>query len=241
MNKNKYKELSVYPKHVAFIMDGNGRWAKKRLMPRTFGHKNGCEAIVRVLRACREFGINYVSLYAFSTENWKRNEEEVSYLMTLLDEYFTKYLNNFIEGNVKVVVSGFKENLPEKVKTTIDKIVNSTKDNTGQVLNLCFNYGSQKELVRATKLIVQDVLNGNVSIDEINEDTISNNLFTAGLPDVDFMVRSSGEQRISNFLLYQIAYAELYFTKVHWPDFDKDVVYECLKEFEKRQRRFGGA
>lgn len=237
----KYKELSVYPKHIAFIMDGNGRWAKKRLMPRTFGHKNGCEAIIRVLRACRDFDINYVSLYAFSTENWSRSEEEVSYLMELISEYFTKYLNKLKEGNVKVIVSGFSDNLPSKVKDVINKVVNYTKDNTGQVLNLCFNYGSKKELVRATKLIAEDVVNGKLKIEDINEDTISNNLFTKGLPDVDLMVRSSGEQRISNFLLYQIAYAELYFTKTYWPDFDKDVVYECLKEFEKRQRRFGGA
>lgn len=237
----KYKELSVYPKHIAFIMDGNGRWAKKRLMPRTFGHKNGCEAIIRVLRACRDFNINYVSLYAFSTENWSRSEEEVSYLMELISEYFTKYLNKLKEGNVKVIVSGFSDNLPSKVKDVINKVVNYTKDNTGQVLNLCFNYGSKKELVRATKLIAEDVVNGKLKIEDINEDTISNNLFTKGLPNVDLMVRSSGEQRISNFLLYQIAYAELYFTKTYWPDFDKDVVYECLKEFEKRQRRFGGA
>ena len=237
----KYKELSVYPKQIAFIMDGNGRWAKKRLMPRTFGHKNGCEAIIRVLRACRDFDINYVSLYAFSTENWSRSEEEVSYLMELISEYFTKYLNKLKEGNVKVIVSGFSDNLPSKVKDVINKVVNYTKDNTGQVLNLCFNYGSKKELVRATKLIAEDVVNGKLKIEDINEDTISNNLFTKGLPDVDLMVRSSGEQRISNFLLYQIAYAELYFTKTYWPDFDKDVVYECLKEFEKRQRRFGGA
>ena len=239
--KKEYKELSVYPKHIAFIMDGNGRWAKKRLMPRTFGHKNGCEAIIKVLRACREFNIKYVSLYAFSTENWKRDKEEVSYLMELIDEYFVKYQEKFNEHNVKVIVSGFKENLPEKVKNTIEKVENATKDKTGQVLNICFNYGSQKELVMATKAIAKDVLEGKININDINEDTISNNLFTREMPPVDLMVRSSGEQRISNFLLYQIAYAELYFTKVHWPDFDKDIVYECLKEFESRQRRFGGA
>lgn len=239
--EKKYKELSVYPRHIAFIMDGNGRWAKKRLMPRTYGHKNGCEALIRVLRACREFNVNYVSLYAFSTENWRRSKEEVSYLMELLTEYFTKYLDKLKNENVRVIVSGFEDNLPDDVKKVINNVMSNTKDNTGQVLNLCFNYGSQKELVRATKLIAEDVLKGKIKIEDINEDTISNNLFTAGLPDVDFMVRSSGEQRISNFLLYQIAYAELYFTKTYWPDFDKDVVYECLKEFEKRQRRFGGA
>ena len=239
--KKEYKELSVYPKHIAFIMDGNGRWAKKRLMPRTFGHKNGCEAIIKVLRACREFNIKYVSLYAFSTENWKRDKEEVNYLMELIDEYFNRYQNKFDEHNVKVIVSGFKENLPEKVRKTIEKVENATKDKTGQVLNICFNYGSQKELVMATKAIAKDVLAGKINIDDINEDTISNNLFTREMPPVDLMVRSSGEQRISNFLLYQIAYAELYFTKVHWPDFNKDIVYECLKEFESRQRRFGGA
>ena len=231
--KKTYKELSVYPKQIAFIMDGNGRWAKKRLMPRTFGHKNGCEAIIRVLRACREFNINYVSLYAFSTENWKRDKEEVS--------YFTRYQEKFNEHNVRVIVSGFKDNLPENVRKTIEKVENATKDKTGQILNICFNYGSQKELVMATKAIAKDVLDGKIKIDDINEDTISNNLFTREMPPVDLMVRSSGEQRISNFLLYQIAYAELYFTKVYWPDFDKDVVYDCLKEFESRQRRFGGA
>ena len=212
--KKDYKELSVYPKHIAFIMDGNGRWAKKRMMPRSYGHKYGCEALIKVLKACRDFGVNYVSLYAFSTENWKRSEEEVNYLMTLIDEYFTKYLNRLQESNVKVIVSGFEENLPINVKNVITKITNETKNNTGQVLNLCFNYGSKQELVMATKAIANEVKNGKL--------------------------RSSGEQRISNFLLYQIAYAELYFTKVHWPDFDKDVVYECLKEFESRQRRFGG-
>lgn len=238
--KKTYKELSVYPKHIAFIMDGNGRWAKKRLMPRTYGHKNGCEAIIRVLRACRDFNINYVSLYAFSTENWRRSQEEVSYLMELLTEYFDNNKDKILKNNVKVIVSGFEENLPEKVKKIIYEVTELTKNNTGQILNLCFNYGSKKELVRATKLIAQDVLDGKININDINEETISNNLFTKDMPDVDLMVRSSGENRISNFLLYQIAYAELYFTKVYWPDFDKDVVYDCLKEFESRQRRFGG-
>lgn len=238
--KKDYKELSVYPKHIAFIMDGNGRWAKKRMMPRSYGHKYGCEALIKVLKACRDFGVNYVSLYAFSTENWKRSEEEVNYLMTLIDEYFTKYLNRLQESNVKVIVSGFEENLPINVKNVITKITNETKNNTGQVLNLCFNYGSKQELVMATKAIANEVKNGKLKIEDINETTLSNRLFTREMPDVDFLVRSSGEQRISNFLLYQIAYAELYFTKVHWPDFDKDVVYECLKEFESRQRRFGG-
>ncbi len=240
MNK-KYKELSVYPNHIAFIMDGNGRWAKKRLMPRTYGHKNGCEAIIRVLRACRDFNIKYVSLYAFSTENWRREKDEVQYLMDLITEYFDSNINKLLEHNVKVIISGFEENLPTKVKEVIKRVTELTKDKTGQVLNVCFNYGSKKELVRATKLIAKDVLDGNLKIEDINEDTISNNLFTNCMPDVDLMVRSSGEQRISNFLLYQIAYAELYFTKVYWPDFDKDVVYQCLKEFESRQRRFGGA
>ena len=238
--KKDYKELSVYPKHIAFIMDGNGRWAKKRMMPRSYGHKYGCEALIKVLKACRDFGVNYVSLYAFSTENWKRSEEEVNYLMTLIDEYFTKYLNRLQESNVKVIISGFEENLPINVKNVITKITNETKNNTGQVLNLCFNYGSKQELVMATKAIANEVKNGKLKIEDINETTISNRLFTRDMPDVDFLVRSSGEQRVSNFLLYQIAYAEFYFTKVHWPDFDKDVVYECLKEFESRQRRFGG-
>ena len=238
--KKDYKELSVYPKHIAFIMDGNGRWAKKRMMPRSYGHKYGCEALIKVLKACRDFGVNYVSLYAFSTENWKRSEEEVNYLMTLIDEYFTKYLNRLQESNVKVIVSGFEKNLPINVKNVITKITNETKNNTGQVLNLCFNYGSKQELVMATKAIANEVKNGKLKIEDINETTLSNRLFTREMPDVDFLVRSSGEQRVSNFLLYQIAYAELYFTKVHWPDFDKDVVYECLKEFESRQRRFGG-
>lgn len=238
--KKDYKELSVYPKHIAFIMDGNGRWAKKRMMPRSYGHKYGCEALIKVLKACRDFGVNYVSLYAFSTENWKRSEEEVNYLMTLIDEYFTNYLNRLQESNVRVIVSGFEENLPINVKNVITKITNETKNNTGQVLNLCFNYGSKQELVMATKAIANEVKSGKLKIEDINETTISNRLFTREMPDVDFLVRSSGEQRISNFLLYQIAYAELYFTKVYWPDFDKDVVYECLKEFESRQRRFGG-
>ena len=239
--KKNYKELSVYPKHIAFIMDGNGRWAKKRMMPRSYGHKYGCEAIIKVLKACRDFGINYVSLYAFSTENWKRSKEEVSYLMELITDYFNQYLNRLNESNVKVIISGFDENLPDFVKDIINKVTNLTKSNTGQVLNLCFNYGSKKELVMATKAIANDVLNGKLKIEDINEDTISNNLFTKEMPDVDYLVRSSGEQRISNFLLYQVAYAEFYFTKVYWPDFDKDVVYDCLKEFESRQRRFGGA
>lgn len=238
--KKTYKELSVYPKHIAFIMDGNGRWAKKRMMPRTYGHKNGCEAIIRVLRACRDFNINYVSLYAFSTENWRRSSEEVGYLMDLLAEYFGNNKENILKHNVKVIVSGFEDNLPDKVKKIIHEVTELTKNNTGQILNLCFNYGSKKELVRATRLIAQDVLDGKVNIGDINEETISNNLFTKDMPDVDLLVRSSGENRISNFLLYQIAYAELYFTKVYWPDFNKDVVYDCLKEFESRQRRFGG-
>ncbi len=238
--QKKYKELCVYPKHIAFIMDGNGRWAKKRLMPRTYGHKNGCEAIIRVLRACRDFNIKYVSLFAFSTENWKRSKEEVDYLMNLIKEYFDANCDKLVKNNVRVIVSGFLDNLSNDVRSIIDKVVDLTKNKDGQVLNVCFNYGSKLELVMATKAIAKDVKEGKIKIEEINEDTISNNLFTKGLPDVDLMVRSSGEKRISNFLLYQIAYAELFFIDTYWPDFNKDVVYQCLKEFESRQRRFGG-
>ena len=226
-------------KHIAFIMDGNGRWAKKRLMPRTYGHKVACKRIIEIVRFVRSIGIKVVTLYAFSTENWNRPEDEITKLFQYLDDFFNEYINEFIKEKCRIQVSGDISRLPEKTKKIINEAIDLTKDFDDYVFNICLNYGGRQEIVRATKLILKDVKSGKLDIEKLDTEIYKDYLYTKGLPEIDLMVRTSGEKRISNFLPYQLAYSEFIFTDTCWPDFTPDKLKECLKEYEKRDRRFG--
>lgn len=238
MRKQEFK-LTKQLNHIAFIMDGNGRWAKKRLLPRTAGHKEGCKRIIEILRACQKLGIKAVSLYAFSTENWNRPQKEIDLLFKYLKEFFDNYIDEFLNKNIKIMVSGDPNKLPAETKDIVLKAVELTKNNDAFTFNICLNYGSRQEIVRATKAIAEDYKNDIISLDEINIDTFKNYLYTNGLPEIDLLIRTSGEERLSNFLLYQLAYSEFIFTKTYWPDFKEKDLIECLKQFEQRDRRFG--
>lgn len=228
------------PKHVAIIMDGNGRWAKRRFLPRTAGHKVGIERVRDVITAADELGIKHLTLYAFSTENWKRPVEEVGVLMSLLAEYLKKELTELNEKGVKIRVLGELDRIPEKVRTEVLNSIESTKDNDNIVLNIALNYGSRLEMIRGIKSVVKDVASGKLDIDDLDEESFKNYLYTEDQPDPDLVIRTSGEQRLSNFLLYQVAYSEFIFTETPWPEFNKDRFYETIEKFQKRNRRFGG-
>ncbi len=226
------------PRHIAIIMDGNGRWAKKRMMPRSFGHRAGTETVHKIVQYASDIGIEALTLYAFSTENWKRPKDEVGVLMSLLVEYLRKELAELCEKNVVFRSIGFREELPEEVRRTIEESEEKTKDNTGLKLTVAINYGSRAEIVAAAKKAAQKLIDG--EIDEINEQTFEDCLMTKGLPDPDLVIRTSGEQRLSNYLAYQTAYSELYFTDVFWPDFDERELDKAIESFQNRNRRFGG-
>ena len=226
--------------HIAFIMDGNGRWAKKRGLPRHLGHKEACNRIRKILDVCLAYKIYPISLYAFSTENWKRPQDEIDHLFEYLDIFFKREIDGLIEDGVKVIISGDISRLPEKTQKTVRSAIDLTKDLDKHVLNICLNYGSKEELTRATKLIAEEVKEGSLKIEDINEETIQKHLYTSIIPNVDLMVRTSGEQRLSNYLLWQNAYAEFVFTPVMWPDFDQKALEDCLIEYNNRNRRFGG-
>lgn len=224
------------PQHVAMIMDGNGRWAKRRGLPRSAGHRAGVERVRTVIRMSSDIGIKYLTLYAFSTENWKRPKSEVSVLMKLLLEYLRNELDELHRKNVCICTLGDLSRLPDEVKAEIDRAKSTTKDNTGLTVNMAINYGSRQELVHAVRRIAAD----GIAADTIDEQMLSDALDTAGQPDPDLMIRTSGEQRISNFLTYQLAYAEFYFTDTLWPDFDETEYANALADFAARDRRFGG-
>ena len=226
-------------KHIAFIMDGNGRWAKKRMMPRTYGHKVACKRIIEIVRFVRSIGIKVITLYAFSTENWNRPEDEITKLFQYLEDFFNEYINEFIKEKCRIQVSGDISRLPEKTQKIINEAIDLTKDFDDYVFNICLNYGGRQEIVRATKLILKDVKSGKLDIEKLDTEIYKDYLYTKGLPEIDLMVRTSGEKRISNFLPYQLAYSEFIFTDTCWPDFTPDKLKECLKEYEKRDRRFG--
>lgn len=230
------------PQHVAIIMDGNGRWATRRGLPRVAGHRQGVEALREVIRTSDELGIKYLTLYAFSTENWKRPAAEIDALMSLLVEYLRKEIRELNSNNVKISVLGQVEAFPTVAQREIANAVELTKNNTGLNVNIALNYGGRAEIVRAAKAIAMDVLDKKISIDDIDERLFSNYLYTANIPDPDLLIRTSGEFRLSNFLLYQIAYTELVFTApdVLWPDFDKKAYLEAIMEYQRRQRRYGG-
>ena len=227
------------PNHVAIIMDGNGRWAQKRGLKRTKGHQKGAEVLKRISEYVYDKKIKVLSVFAFSTENWKRDKEEVDYLMDLFLKAFKDNFDAVKKKGVKVVFSGLKDKLSDKVVKAMEKMSEETKNNNNGVFNICLNYGGQDEIVNASKKISEDVLNGNLSIDDINKDSFGKYLFN-DLPPIDLLIRTSGEYRISNFMLWQMAYAELYFTDTLWPDFDEKQMDKAIEVFNNRDRRFGG-
>lgn len=228
------------PRHVAIIMDGNGRWAKKRLLPRLAGHRQGAEAVRRTVRACIDRGIGYLTIYAFSSENWKRPADEVDDLMGLLRHYLRNEIAELHRNGVRVRFIGDTASLAPDLRALVDEARTGTADNTALTLVIALNYGGQAELVRAVRSVAADVAAGRLSIEAIDETCLSGRLDTAGMPDPDLVIRTSGEQRLSNFMLWQAAYAELVFLECLWPDFNEATLDEALEEFAARERRFGG-
>lgn len=227
------------PQHIAIIMDGNGRWAKSRGEERTFGHKNAIEAVRNAINACNEIGIPYLTLYTFSSENWNRPKEEVSTLMNLLSETLILEAEKIFTKGLRMHIVGDQSRLPKLVQDQLNQVVELTQNNTKGNLILALSYGSQQEIVRAVRNIAQKVANNELQWDEINESTIENHLYTKDFPPVDLMIRTSGEVRISNFLLWQMAYAEMQFLNVLWPDFTKETLFECVLNYQNKERRFG--
>jgi undecaprenyl diphosphate synthase len=228
------------PVHVAIIMDGNGRWAKKRNLPRIFGHKEGAKSVRVITEAAAGMGIKYLTLYAFSTENWKRPEKEIGFLMGLLQDHLEKELPTMMKNNVKLMTIGDISRLPAAAQKKLGDVKKKTSKNTGLKLVLALNYGAKAEITAAVKKIAGQAKNGLISVNSITEKTIEKNLFTKDIPDPELLIRTSGEMRISNFLLWQIAYAEIYITGTLWPDFRKKELLAALREFNRRERRFGG-
>ncbi len=227
------------PVHIAIIMDGNRRWAKEKDLETKQGHKEGAENLKRIAKYANEIGIKYLTVYAFSTENWKRTEEEVGALMFLLKWYLNDLLNSSDLDNVKINVLGDITRLDPGIQKLILKLEDKTKDYTGLKLNIAFNYGGRDEITRAVKSIATSVKNNEISVEDINEDLISNNIYTAGMPDPDLLIRPGGEKRISNFLPWQLSYTEFIFTDKYWPDFNRDDLDEAILEYERRNRKFG--
>ena len=227
------------PEHIAIIMDGNRRWAKKNNLNTAQGHKEGAENLKRISKFANKIGIKYLTVYAFSTENWKRSEEEVGAIMKLLKFYILDFFKSYDE-NIKVNVIGRIGDLPKDLQKEIRSVEEKTKNNTGLVLNIAFNYGGRDEIVTAVKTITQKVLDGKLKIDDITENEISNSLYTEGQPDPDLLIRTSGEERISNFLPWQISYSEFVFTDKYWPEYSNSDLLESIQIYQKRTRRFGG-
>ena len=237
-----YKEkinTSNLPSHIAIIMDGNGRWAKKQGKLRMFGHENGTKSVTKTVEAVAELGVSHLTLYAFSTENWNRPKLEVQTLMKLLIKSLKKEIKTLQKNNIRLNAIGNLNALPNKVLTELNDVIDKTKNNNRVVLTLALSYGSREEIISAIKEISNKVKNNIISSEKIDESVINEHLYTRNLPDVDLLIRTSGEQRISNFLLWQIAYAELYFTDVLWPDFSKEDLYHAIVNYQKRERRFG--
>ena len=232
-------DTDILPQHIAIIMDGNGRWAEKHTIGRIRGHRKGAQAVRTVVRACREIGIKYLTLFAFSTENWERPQKEVQALMFLLEEYLTKELAELQKQEIRLTTIGEIDRLNPSVKEKLLQVKESTSQNDKMVLNLALSYGAKDEIIYAVKKILKDNLAGKINIDKLNKETFSNYLYTSGMPDPDLLIRTSGECRISNFLLWQLAYTELYFTNILWPDFTKDDLCKAIASYQKRERRFG--
>lgn len=233
-------EEVLLPKHIAIIMDGNRRWAREKGLDPKLGHKEGAENLKRIAKYANKIGIKYLTVYAFSTENWKRTKEEVGALMLLLQKYVEEFLTDKNLENIKLNVLGDITRLDKSLQKSIEKIMTKTKENTGLTLNIAFNYGGRDEIVRAVKKIAQEVKDNEISVENINEDVFSNSLYTAGQPDPDLLIRPGGEQRISNYLLWQLAYTEFLFIPKYWPDFTEEDLNEAIHTFTQRNRKFGG-
>ena len=231
----------VIPRHVAVIMDGNGRWAKAKGLPRKMGHVQGGKNVEDLLYVCDDLGIKYFTVYAFSTENWKRSEDEVAALMTLLRSYLSSGFKKAAKNNVRIRIIGDRTRLAPDIQKLIEDLEEDSKNNTGLQFQIAINYGGRDEIVRMMRKTAEDVKSGKVNPEDIDEEFISNNLDTKDIPDPDLLIRTSGEQRLSNFLLWQIAYSEFYIADCHWPDFNKDELIKAIEEYNKRDRRFGNA
>lgn len=233
-------DMENIPQHIAIIMDGNGRWAKARGKVRTYGHQQGAETLKTIVKAADKLGVKVISAYAFSTENWKRPVTEVNFIMELLSRYLTNEIQEFNDYNVQVRFIGSREGLPEIVKQKMDHAIEETRANTGIILNLAINYGGQAEILHAVRTIAQEAAFGRLAVDKIDKQVVESHLYTAGLPAPDLLIRPGGDLRISNFLLWQIAYAEIWTTKVFWPDFTPDHLVDAILAYQGRERRFGG-
>jgi undecaprenyl diphosphate synthase len=227
------------PRHVAIIMDGNGRWARKRLLNRVNGHERGSETVRDIVRACRELGISILTLYAFSTENWQRPKMEVQALMTLLERFLSSEEKELMETGIRLNAIGDIQRLPNRVFRKVQDVMALTRNNEAMLLNLALSYGGRAEIVKMVRSISEEVRDGRMMPDDITEETVSAHLYTASIPDPDLLIRTSGEMRISNFLLWQIAYSEIYITNTLWPDFDREEFLKILVEYQRRERRFG--
>jgi undecaprenyl diphosphate synthase len=227
------------PRHVAIIMDGNGRWAKNRGLPRIEGHRNGAASVEEAIKGCLDLGIKILSLYTFSVENWQRPKNEVKALMRLLEQYLKTNLNKLQKNRIKLVVSGQKDNLPVFLQRQIERVGTRTKENSALILNLALNYGGREEILQAARAIALKVKENSLQIDDIDQNLFAAHLWTKGLPEPDLLIRTSGEQRVSNFFLWQLSYSEFYFTPRLWPDFKKADLVKAVSEYQKRQRRFG--
>ena len=232
-------EKENLPKHIAIIMDGNRRWAKAKGKPSSFGHKEGAKTLEKIVRYANKIGIEHITVYAFSTENWRRTEEEVSALMGLFQSYLDDYAKRADTENIKVKIIGNREGLSKRMVSSIEKCMERTKNNTGIVFNIALNYGGRDELIQAIKKVATDVKENKIEIDEINEEIISDNLYTKGQPDPDLLIRTSGEIRLSNFLPWQLVYSEFVFIEKNWPDFEEQDLDSAIEEYQKRNRKFG--
>ena len=239
MNLEEQVLNGVIPEHLAVILDGNRRWAKQKKLPTKMGHREGALRVTDLVRNCADLGIKYLSIYAFSTENWGRDKKEVDYLMNLLVEFVVKELDYLNKNDVKITMMGNMDDLPEKTRQEVGRSVELTKNNSTLHLNIALSYGSRHEIINAVKNIVKDYENNEIDIDEINEDSFKKYLYTYDMPDPDLLIRTSGEMRLSNFLLYQLAYTEFYFTDIMWPDFKKDELLKAILNYQTRKRRFG--
>ena len=232
-------DIKRLPKHIAIIMDGNGRWAKLRNQPRVFGHREGAKSVRKVVEAATRLGIDNLTLYAFSTENWNRPKHEIKTLMKLLVSALKREMGLMKKNNIRLNAIGHTDMMPENVQYELQEVLDETKTNTGLVLTLALSYGARQEIQRAIQEISHKVKNNIISVENVDEDIINKHLYTQNLPDVDLLIRTSGEVRISNFLLWQIAYAELYFTEEFWPDFNETSLHKAIADYQKRERRFG--
>lgn len=236
---NAFDQAGVIPHHVAVIMDGNGRWAKRRNLPRVAGHHQGMKTVKDVVKAADEIGVGVLTMYAFSTENWKRPKDEVEFLMKLPQEFLSTELVELVERNVRIRMIGSKEGLPSHTLNALIEAEEKTKNNTGLQLNFALNYGGRDEILKATKEIAQLIAQGKLTPEQIDEETIASHLYTQGIPEPDLLIRTSGEIRISNFMLWQLAYTEFWFTDVYWPDFSREHFIQAIAEYQGRARRYG--